>query len=84
MLAEQLQTALNNRVLIEQAKGMLPARANISPNAAFDVIRSHARANNNRLLHDAQRVIDGTLVLRTGVLVDQPAPASAPASDITP
>ncbi|WP_229715288.1 GAF and ANTAR domain-containing protein, partial [Subtercola lobariae] len=62
-LAEQLQTALNNRVLIEQAKGMLAGQANITPDEAFDRIRNHARSNNNKLLTDAQNVINGTLDL---------------------
>ncbi|GGF41416.1 GAF and ANTAR domain-containing protein [Subtercola lobariae] len=65
-LADQLQTALNNRVLIEQAKGILAARANVTPDVAFDMIRSHARSHNNKLLSDAQRIIDGSLELEPG------------------
>ncbi|MEF2977209.1 GAF and ANTAR domain-containing protein [Subtercola sp. YIM 133946] len=64
-LADQLQTALNNRVLIEQAKGMLAGQLHISPDEAFNLIRAHARSNNNRLLTDAQNVLNGTLTLRT-------------------
>jgi GAF domain-containing protein len=67
-LADQLQAALNNRVIIEQAKGMLAGRANITPDAAFELIRAHARANNNRLLHDAKSIIDGSLDLTADLL----------------
>jgi hypothetical protein len=40
----QLQTALDSRVVIEQAKGILAERQSISPDEAFDKIRSHARS----------------------------------------
>jgi len=39
VVTEQLQTALNNRVIIEQAKGILAQRGNLSMNAAFDRLR---------------------------------------------
>lgn len=60
-LAEQLQTALNNKVLIEQAKGMIAERMQISPSDAFELMRNHARTNRNKLLADAQRVLAGDL-----------------------
>ncbi|RFA17578.1 GAF and ANTAR domain-containing protein [Subtercola boreus] len=63
VLADQLQAALNNRVLIEQAKGILAEHAKITPDTAFDLIRDHARTNHNRLLHDAENIINGTLHL---------------------
>lgn len=63
-LAGQLQSALNSKVLIEQAKGMLAERLRITPVAAFELLRSHARSNNHRLLAVAQSVLDGTLELR--------------------
>ena len=43
-LAEQLQWALQHRVLIEQAKGVLMEREGLSPAAAFARLRSTARA----------------------------------------
>jgi GAF domain-containing protein len=61
LLAEQLQTALNNRVLIEQAKGVLIARTGIELDEAFDLMRSHARRNSQPLRDVAAAVIDGTL-----------------------
>jgi GAF domain-containing protein len=60
ILAEQLQSALNSRILIEQAKGVLAERAGITVEEAFARIRSWARTHHERLLDTAQAVIDGT------------------------
>jgi transcriptional regulator with GAF, ATPase, and Fis domain len=49
LLTSQLQQALNSRVTIEQAKGVLAERRQITVDAAFDVLRSHARSHNLRL-----------------------------------
>ncbi|MGH3990259.1 MAG: GAF and ANTAR domain-containing protein, partial [Pseudonocardiaceae bacterium] len=43
MVTEQLQTALNSRVLIEQAKGILAERRHISIAEAFTLMRTYAR-----------------------------------------
>jgi ANTAR domain/GAF domain len=48
-LNEQLQTALNSRVIIEQAKGKLAERLGLDMNQAFNVLRNHARARSRRL-----------------------------------
>jgi GAF domain-containing protein len=66
ILAEQLQTALNSRILIEQAKGVLAERAGINVDEAFTRIRTSARNHHTRLDATAQAVIDGTSDL-TGV-----------------
>jgi hypothetical protein len=47
-LSGQLQRALDNRVLIEQAKGMLMEREGIGPAAAFDRIRAQARSSSRQ------------------------------------
>ena len=59
-LNEQLQTALNSRVIIEQAKGKLAERLNIDMEQAFSALRAYARAHNRRLSDLARTFIDGT------------------------
>jgi GAF domain-containing protein len=58
---EQLQGALNSRVIIEQAKGVLAGRSNLSPEDAFTILRSHARAHGLRLTELARDVVQGTV-----------------------
>jgi transcriptional regulator with GAF, ATPase, and Fis domain len=61
LIAEQLQTALNSRILIEQAKGVLLARAGVDVEEAFRLIRAHSRRTNQPLRSVAAAVLDGTL-----------------------
>ncbi len=61
VFSEQLQTALNSRVIIEQAKGVLAQRGGLSMNAAFDRLRSYARNRNERLSEVARRVVETDL-----------------------
>jgi len=60
VLTEQLQTALNSRVLIEQAKGVLAERLHVDVADAFTVLRNGARSHNRRLSELAQAIVDGT------------------------
>jgi transcriptional regulator with GAF, ATPase, and Fis domain len=60
ILNEQLQTALNSRVLIEQAKGKLAERLNIDMEQSFSALRGYARAHNRRLSDLARAFVDGT------------------------
>lgn len=62
--AEQLQHALDSRVIIEQAKGVLAARLGIMPETAFDVLRSYARRHNRKLTDLAEAVVGGSLGAR--------------------
>ncbi|MFF3490501.1 ANTAR domain-containing protein [Streptomyces sp. NPDC002795] len=55
----QLQTALNSRIAIEQAKGALGARLDIAPNAAFERLRAYARAQRTSLTQLCLRVVEG-------------------------
>jgi GAF domain-containing protein len=70
VLNAQLQSALNSRVVIEQAKGVIAERGGLSMDEAFHALRSHARSRNLGLVQAARGVIDGTRIV--------PAPAAAP------
>jgi GAF domain-containing protein len=60
VVTEQLQTALNSRVLIEQAKGILAERLRLDVADAFALLRSRARNHNRRLSDLAQAIVEGT------------------------
>jgi AmiR/NasT family two-component response regulator len=57
-IAEQLQAALNSRVVVEQAKGKLAERLGIGMDEAFGVLRAYARTSNQRLTDVARNFID--------------------------
>lgn len=59
-LTGQLQTALDSRIVIEQAKGILAERRHTDVDQAFGIIRRLARENNLRL-HDVARATVETL-----------------------
>jgi GAF domain-containing protein len=61
VLSEQLQAALHSRVVIEQAKGVLAARARVDVAEAFARMRGHARRHGVPLTAVATAVIEGTL-----------------------
>ena len=76
---EQLQTALNSRVIIEQAKGKLAERLGLDMDQAFSVLRDHARTRNLRLSDVALAFIDGSETLaRTGAAQEHPARRDRP------
>jgi transcriptional regulator with GAF, ATPase, and Fis domain len=57
MVTEQLQNALNNRITIEQAKGILAERLQIDVADAFSLMRNHARDSNQLLSDVAQQFV---------------------------
>lgn len=63
MLAEQLQGALDSRIVIEQAKGVLAERHKLSVSEAFNSLHRYARSNNLKLVSAARAVVDGELTI---------------------
>ena len=61
VINDQLAHALNSRVVIEQAKGMVAERLDLDMERSFTVLRNHARSHNLRLVDVAESVIGGTL-----------------------
>jgi GAF domain-containing protein len=59
-LNEQLQAALNSRVIIEQAKGKLAERLGLDVDDAFTILRSCARRRNRGLSELARAFIAGS------------------------
>jgi hypothetical protein len=57
VLAEQLQTALHSRIVIEQAKGVLSAQAGVTVGEAFRLLRTHARRTGQALTRLAEAVV---------------------------
>jgi AmiR/NasT family two-component response regulator len=60
--AEQLQQALNTRLIIEQAKGVLATKLEIAVDDAFARLRRYARAHNVRIHDVARGVVRGDLL----------------------
>ena len=60
VLTEQLRTALNSRIMIEQAKGVLAERLRVDIDKAFELLRTHSRKHNRRLSEFAQSIVDGS------------------------
>lgn len=65
LLNDQLRHALNSRIVIEQAKGMISQATNCDMDVAFSRLRAHARNNNLRLTDVAVTVVAGTLTTDT-------------------
>jgi AmiR/NasT family two-component response regulator len=53
----QLEHALESRIVIEQAKGVLAERLGVPPDEAFEVIRRAARRNRLRLRDLAHEIV---------------------------
>ncbi|MGH3480180.1 MAG: ANTAR domain-containing protein [Nocardioidaceae bacterium] len=74
LLTDQLQTALDSRISIEQAKGVLSEHGKVDMNAAFQSLRTYARDNNLKLRLVAEQVV------RRRIPLTQVLPAGNPTS----
>lgn len=57
-LTEQLQRALESKVIIEQAKGVIANAHNTTVDQAFDLIRQHARSHNVTVRAVAEAIVN--------------------------
>ena len=74
-LSTQLQGALDSRIVIEQAKGLIAQSLNISLDEAFAILRNHARSTNQSL-----QTVAGAVTARRIVLSARPD-AATPGGD---
>ncbi|MFG6490850.1 GAF and ANTAR domain-containing protein [Microbacterium sp. P03] len=70
IVTDQLQRALDSRVTIEQAKGVIAAQTGADMHTSFTILRDYARRNQLKLSIVAEDVAERTLII----------PALAPAS----
>jgi AmiR/NasT family two-component response regulator len=68
---QDLEGAFGRRAMTERAKGILMERHSIDENAAFEMLRGHARESNRKLVDIASAVVDGHALLPR-----RPQPAS--------
>jgi len=73
IVKSQLQGALESRVVIEQAKGIVGEHNHISVDDAFKLLRSYARSHNCLLGQAAKDIISGSIAADT---LTEPTPAS--------
>lgn len=78
LLADQLQTALTSRIMIEQAKGVLLASGGIAVDDAFELMRGYSRRNNVPVKTVALQVIGRDLTSHD-LEVDDPREPTKPA-----
>jgi AmiR/NasT family two-component response regulator len=60
---DQLEGALQRRIVIERAKGILMERHSTDERGAFELLRDNARASSRRVVEVAQSVVDGHALL---------------------
>jgi GAF domain-containing protein len=78
VLSGQLQVALNSRIIIEQAKGVLAERDTLDVDQAFTRLRSYARDHSQALVEVARAVVEGTVDLSEIRAKDQGTEPAAP------
>jgi GAF domain-containing protein len=82
---DQLQHALNSRIAIEQAKGMIAERGGVDMDVAFARLRGFARNNNRGLTEVAEALVSGTIsidmIMHTRRTGPPTAPPTAPSTE---
>ncbi|MHA7278095.1 GAF and ANTAR domain-containing protein [Arthrobacter sp. Hz1] len=63
LVNDQLQNALNSRVLIEQAKGVISQTNDVDMSQAFSRLRHYSRSNSLGLQQTASKIVEGSLTL---------------------
>lgn len=63
-VAGQLQGALDSRVILEQAKGMIAQASNVEVGEAFALMRAYARSGNRVLREVARDIVEGRLSVK--------------------
>ncbi|MFC9916826.1 GAF and ANTAR domain-containing protein [Agromyces binzhouensis] len=63
LVADQLQRALDSRVIIEQAKGVIAAQTGVDMHTAFTILRDYARHHQLKLSTVAEEVAERALTL---------------------
>jgi len=84
-LSVQLQGALNSRITVEQAKGIVAERLNVDMDLAFALIRKYARDRSRQLGAVANALIEGSIiadVLRPSQAEDREIPSRRSLTDI--
>jgi AmiR/NasT family two-component response regulator len=56
---KQLRVALKSRIIVEQAKGAISARGDVTPDTAFELMRGLARSQRRDLHEFAAEVVAG-------------------------
>jgi len=74
VLNSQLSKALNSRIIIEQAKGMISQATRCDVDQAFNRLRTHARNHNEGLTALATAVVEGLIPPQD---LDGPAPTTS-------
>jgi GAF domain-containing protein len=71
-LTEQLQFALNSRVVIEQAKGVVARTLDIGVDEAFEMLRRFARSRRQRLTDVAREIVENRSAVNDLVQPNRP------------
>jgi transcriptional regulator with GAF, ATPase, and Fis domain len=77
----QLQRALDSRITIEQAKGVLAERVQVDMTEAFALLRRYARDNNRALSQVAAEVVTGKLAA-SALVTERPSAGSVSKPDV--